>query len=156
MTQRLPFQQLLHQGVGEGATSFPGLLHFALEPYLIMVSVKQGSIKYHFWIFGIIHTGIEPRSPGPLANTLTKSKLIYIYIYIYIIVEKMGISIYIRFYNNFPPKNVSNKTSISRMEIIIRQFRKIAYLVYFRTPKEEQVHAQIIKKTLIKIYVSPI
>ena len=28
--------------------SFPQLLHFTLDPYLIMLSVKQGSIKYHF------------------------------------------------------------------------------------------------------------
>ena len=26
----------------------PGLLHFTLEPYLIMLSVKQGGIKFHF------------------------------------------------------------------------------------------------------------
>ena len=43
------FDSLLHQGVGEGATPFPGLLHFTLDPYLIMLSVKQGGIKYHFW-----------------------------------------------------------------------------------------------------------
>ena len=42
------FDSLLHQGVGEGATPFPGLLHFTLVPYLIMLSVKQGGIKYHF------------------------------------------------------------------------------------------------------------
>ena len=30
------------------ATPFPGLLHFTLETYLIMLSVKQGGIKYHF------------------------------------------------------------------------------------------------------------
>ena len=41
-------QKLLHHGVGESTTSFPGLLHFTLDPYLIMLSVKQGSIKYHF------------------------------------------------------------------------------------------------------------
>ena len=35
-------------GVGEGTTPFPGLLHFTLDPYLIMLSVKQGGIKYHF------------------------------------------------------------------------------------------------------------
>ena len=29
-------------------TSFPGFLHCTLDPYLIMLSVKQGSIKYHF------------------------------------------------------------------------------------------------------------
>ena len=32
----------------EGTNSFHGLLHFTLDPYLIMPSVKQGSIKYHF------------------------------------------------------------------------------------------------------------
>ena len=32
----------------EGATSFPWLLHFALNTYLILLSVKQGGIKYHF------------------------------------------------------------------------------------------------------------
>ena len=42
------FDCLLHQCVGEGATPFPGLLHFTLDPYLIMLSVKQGGIKYHF------------------------------------------------------------------------------------------------------------
>ena len=34
--------------VGEGTTPFPGLLHFTLDTYLILLSVKQGSIKYHF------------------------------------------------------------------------------------------------------------
>ena len=33
-----------------------------------MVSVKQG-IKYHFWVFGMIQSGIEPQSPGPCVNT---------------------------------------------------------------------------------------
>ena len=32
----------------EGATPFPGLLHFTLDTYLISLSVKQGGIKYHF------------------------------------------------------------------------------------------------------------
>ena len=35
-----------------------------------MLSVKQGDIKYHFWVFGMTRPRIEPRSPGPLANTL--------------------------------------------------------------------------------------
>ena len=50
-----------------------------------MLSVKQGSIKYHFWVFGMTRPGIEPRSPGPLVNTLT---LMPIYIYIYIYLER--------------------------------------------------------------------
>ena len=44
----LPFQLLLHQGVEDGATPFQGLLYFTFDPYLIMLSVKQGGIKYHF------------------------------------------------------------------------------------------------------------
>ena len=36
-----------------------------------MLSVKQGGIKYRFWVFGMTQPGIEPRSPRPLANTLT-------------------------------------------------------------------------------------
>ena len=34
--------------IGEGATPFPRFLHFTLGTYLIMLSVKQGGIKYHF------------------------------------------------------------------------------------------------------------
>ena len=35
--------------VGEGATSFPGLLHFTFDTYLIKLSVKQEGITYHFF-----------------------------------------------------------------------------------------------------------
>ena len=35
-------------GEGEGATPYPGLLHFTLDTNLILLSVKQGGIKYHF------------------------------------------------------------------------------------------------------------
>ena len=38
----------LHRRGGEGATPFSGLLHFTLDMYLILLSVKQGGIKYHF------------------------------------------------------------------------------------------------------------
>ena len=31
-----------------GLYSFPRLFHFTLDTYLIMLSVKQGGIKYHF------------------------------------------------------------------------------------------------------------
>ena len=48
VTRRLLFQLLLHRGVGEGSIPFPGLLHFTLDPYLIMLSAKQNGIKYHF------------------------------------------------------------------------------------------------------------
>ena len=39
---------ILQRGVGEDATPLPGLLHFTLDSYLIMLSDKQGGIKYHF------------------------------------------------------------------------------------------------------------
>ena len=42
------FSKLLHWGVGEGATSSPELLHFTLDSYLVMLSVKQGGIKNYF------------------------------------------------------------------------------------------------------------
>ena len=44
--QRLPFQWLLHRGVREGATPFHRLFNFTLDPYLYMLSVKQGGIKF--------------------------------------------------------------------------------------------------------------
>ena len=44
---KAPFS-ILHQGVGKGATPIPGVLYFTVDTYLIMLSVKQGSIKYHF------------------------------------------------------------------------------------------------------------
>ena len=31
-----------------GHYAFPGLFHFILDDYLIMLSLKQGGIKYHF------------------------------------------------------------------------------------------------------------
>ena len=41
----------LHQGVGEGTTPFPGLLHFTLDTYLIMLSVKQGYMYIYIYIY---------------------------------------------------------------------------------------------------------
>ena len=51
-----------------GHYSFPELLHFTLDPYFIMLSVKQGGIKYHF--LSLWYNSIKPRSPRPLENTL--------------------------------------------------------------------------------------
>ena len=49
MTLSLPFQYLLHEGVRKGATPFPGLLHLTIDPDLIVLSIMQGAIKYHFF-----------------------------------------------------------------------------------------------------------
>ena len=43
------FFKLLHWGIGKGATPFPWLFHFTLDPYFILLSTKQGGIKYHFF-----------------------------------------------------------------------------------------------------------
>ena len=48
-----------------GHYSFPGLLYFTLDPYLIMLSAKQGGIKYHFlslWYDSSL--GLNPGLPG--------------------------------------------------------------------------------------------
>ena len=43
---KTPFS--IHRGVEKGTTPFAELLHFTHDPYLIMLSVKQGGIKHHF------------------------------------------------------------------------------------------------------------
>ena len=40
-----PKGSLFNSYYTEGSTPFPGLLQFTLDPYLIMMSVKQGGIK---------------------------------------------------------------------------------------------------------------
>ena len=52
---------------------FFALLTFDL--YLIMMSVKQEGIKYHFWVFCMTQSRIEPQSCEPLANTLPTSQM---------------------------------------------------------------------------------
>ena len=55
--------------IGE-VTLFLGLLHFTIDPYPIMLSIKWGGIMYHFWVFGMIQPGIKPRSPVPSVKNL--------------------------------------------------------------------------------------
>ena len=54
----------------EGCCSFLWVAPLTLDPYLIMVLSKKTSSTI-FWVFGMAWPGIEPRSPGPLVNTLT-------------------------------------------------------------------------------------
>ena len=63
------------------ATPFPGLLHFTINPYLRMVSVKQGGIKNHYWVFSMIWPGIEPIY---IYICMYVCMYIYIFEYIYI------------------------------------------------------------------------
>ena len=51
--QKAPFSIAATPRCGEGANSFPELLHFTLDMYLVMLSVKQGGVKYHFLVFGM-------------------------------------------------------------------------------------------------------
>ena len=41
------FFSIATTGVGEGVIPFPGLLHFTLDTYFIILRVKQGGFKYH-------------------------------------------------------------------------------------------------------------
>ena len=60
--------------------SFPWITPLILNSYLIMLSDKQGSIKYHFFEFLIwSNLGLNPGLPNYYANGL------YIYIYIYML-----------------------------------------------------------------------
>ena len=43
---KAPFQQLLQGGVDGGVNNFLVYVHFTLDTYFIMLSVKQGCIKY--------------------------------------------------------------------------------------------------------------
>ena len=79
-------------GVGEGAISFSGLLHFSLDTYLTILSVKQGGIKYHF--LNLCYDSTWDWTP--LSQAIGKHSMsIYLYIYIYIICIKTYIYIYI-------------------------------------------------------------
>ena len=70
-----------------GRYFFPGLLYFTLDLYLIMLSVKQGGIKYHFlslWYDSTWDWTQVSRAIGEHSNC--KANVLYIYIYIYIFV----------------------------------------------------------------------
>ena len=45
-SRKLPFQYLLHRGVGESVTLFRWIALITLDTYLIMLSVRQGNINY--------------------------------------------------------------------------------------------------------------
>ena len=46
--QKAPFPIATTPRCRGEATPFPGLLYFTPDTYLILLSVKQGGIKYHF------------------------------------------------------------------------------------------------------------
>ena len=54
----------------EGRYSFPGLLHFTLDSTLYGRVLSKEVSSTILKVFGMTQHGIEPRSPGPLANTI--------------------------------------------------------------------------------------
>ena len=85
VTRRLSLYKLLPRGVGEDDTPFPGLLHFTIDMYLILLNVKQGGIKYHFkslWYDVTWDWTQVCRIIGEY-STHRANELVYIYIYIY-------------------------------------------------------------------------
>ena len=82
-------------GVGEGTTPFPELLHFTLDPYLIILSVKQGGIKYHF--SSLWKDSTWDWTPVIYIFVCVCAS-IYLYIYIYIICLCVHLYIYVYIY----------------------------------------------------------
>ena len=68
---KAPFSITTTPRCWRGRNYFPWIAQLTLDPYFVMLSVKQGGVKYHSWVFGMTRAGIESRSPGALVNTLT-------------------------------------------------------------------------------------
>ena len=72
-----------------GCYSFPVLLYFTLDPYLIMLSVKQGGIKYHFLSLWYDSTWDWTQVSRAISEHCQVHSNLWIYIYIYIYINKM-------------------------------------------------------------------
>ena len=57
---KAPFSSATTLTYWRGRYSFPRIAQLTLDPYLIMLSVKQGGIKYHFWVFAWLDMGLNP------------------------------------------------------------------------------------------------
>ena len=67
---KVPFSKATTPSCRGGRFFFLWIVLFTLDPYFTMMTIKQGGVKYHFWVFGMTWLGIEPQSSGPLENTL--------------------------------------------------------------------------------------
>ena len=68
---KAPFSIATTPRCRKDSTPFPELLHFTLDSYLIMQSVQQGSIKYHFlslWYYSTWYWTQVPRPVGEHSN----------------------------------------------------------------------------------------
>ena len=68
---KAPFSIATSLRCRRGCYSFPWIAPLYLWS-LPHNAIKQGGIKYHFWVFGMTQPGIEPWSLGPLVNTRTE------------------------------------------------------------------------------------
>ena len=90
----------------EGATPIPGLPHFTLDTYLIMLSVKQGGIKYNFlslwydstWDWTPVSPATLPTRSMDRLTIILKFILffiLFIWLFIFLVnTQKYGINIY--------------------------------------------------------------
>ena len=69
---KAPFSIVITPKCRRGRLSITWIAPFYLWffSYLIMLNIKQGGIKSHFWVFVITRPGMKSRPPAPLANTL--------------------------------------------------------------------------------------
>ena len=80
---KAPFSIATTPRCREGHYSFLWIAPITHDPYVIIPSVKQKSIKYYFLSLWYDSTWDLTKSPRSLGNTLTIMPVIYIYIYIY-------------------------------------------------------------------------
>ena len=81
--QKAPFSIATTVRGKKGATLSAGFLHFTLDTYLIMLSVKQGSIKYNFlslWYDSTWDWTLVSRTTGEHSTHYADKNYIYIYI----------------------------------------------------------------------------
>ena len=82
---KAPFSLATTPGVWEGTTLFPGLHHFTLDQYLIMVSVKQGGIKYNFFESLVwLDLRLNPGLPGQFYKSVSVSFFAFKSCFIYL------------------------------------------------------------------------
>ena len=91
---------------GSAPTPFPGLFHFTLDTYLILLSVKQGGIKYHFlslWYDSVYAKVFKAfnfrwqRSVSSLCDVISVRKLTFKKIHITVIYLSIYVSMYLIF-----------------------------------------------------------
>ena len=58
-----PEGSLFNSYYTEGATLFSGLLHFTLDPHLIVLTAKQVASSTIFWVFVWVDLGLNPGLP---------------------------------------------------------------------------------------------